>query len=230
MILHFDEPVLFTEDVLVHRRRLHGRFVIANLPDVAFLAGAVRRKQLWNLTAETSRSRDDSLAVLGEQLEIHAWLVVEAFEICLRRELHEVAISDLILCEQRQVISLVLPAGQSVETRTRCYVRLDTEDRFDADGRRGLVEVDDAVEHAMVGDRDRWLAICGGGPHHVLDPRRTVEHRELGVNMEMGEAVAWQRDSSVGELQLCKHDPRRHAIPARDGPQFGLSSMNNAIL
>jgi hypothetical protein len=39
----------------------------------------------------------------------------------------------------------------------------------------------------MVGDGDRWLLVGRGGRYHVFDPRRSVEHRVFGVNVEVGE-------------------------------------------
>ena len=62
--------------------------------------------------------------------------------------------------------------------------------------RQALVEVDDAVEVAVVGDGDRALAVGLGGEHHLLDARRAVEHRVLGVVVEVDEALSHQPDSS----------------------------------
>ena len=45
----------------------------------------------------------------------------------------------------------------------------------------GLVEVEDPVHVAVVGDRQRRLAVGGGGGHDLGDAGRAVEHRELGV-------------------------------------------------
>ena len=59
----------------------------------------------------------------------------------------------------------------------------------------------------MVGDRYRRLAVGGNRPHQVFDPRRTIEHRELGVDMQMGEPLrraASPRTTSGNELHVCK--------------------------
>ena len=45
----------------------------------------------------------------------------------------------------------------------------------------------DAVHVAVVGDADRGLAVGRGRGHDLADPRRTVEHRVLGVQMQMDE-------------------------------------------
>ena len=53
-----------------------------------------------------------------------------------------------------------------------------------------LVEVEDPVHVAVVGDADRRLAVGRGRGHDVVDPGRAVEHRVLGVHVEVGERVA----------------------------------------
>ncbi len=45
----------------------------------------------------------------------------------------------------------------------------------------------------MVGDRDRALTVGLGREHHLFDARGTVEHRVLGVVVEVDEALSHQR-------------------------------------
>ena len=54
---------------------------------------------------------------------------------------------------------------------------------------RGLVHVEDAVHVPVVGDADRRLAVRPRRRDDVADPRRTVEHRVLGVHVEMDERL-----------------------------------------
>ena len=54
----------------------------------------------------------------------------------------------------------------------------------------GLVEVEDAVHVAVVGDADRRLPVGRRLGHDVLDPRRAVEHRVLGVQVQVDERAA----------------------------------------
>ena len=49
----------------------------------------------------------------------------------------------------------------------------------------GLVEVEDPVHVAVVGDAERGLAVGHGGRDEVPDPGRAVEHGELGVGVQM---------------------------------------------
>ena len=55
---------------------------------------------------------------------------------------------------------------------------------------RGLVEIEDAVHVAVVGDADRRLAVRDRPGDDVGHPGRTVEHRELGVLVQVGKRCA----------------------------------------
>jgi hypothetical protein len=72
---------------------------------------------------------------------------------------------------------------RSLEPAVIRLVRLDADDRRDALGPARLVEVEDAVHVAVIGDPDRGLPVRDGGGDHLLDPCRTVEHGELGMQM-----------------------------------------------
>ena len=52
-----------------------------------------------------------------------------------------------------------------------------------------LVQLERAVHVPVVGDADRGLPVGGGRGHDLADPRRTVEHRVLGVEVQMDEGV-----------------------------------------
>ncbi len=54
---------------------------------------------------------------------------------------------------------------------------------------RRFVERQDAVHVAVVGDADRRLAVGRRRGHDLADPRRTVEHRVLGVEVQMDERI-----------------------------------------
>ena len=54
----------------------------------------------------------------------------------------------------------------------------------------GLVKVDDAVEVAVIGDAYCGLTIRFGGKHHLLNACGSVEHRVLGVVMQVDEALS----------------------------------------
>jgi hypothetical protein len=45
----------------------------------------------------------------------------------------------------------------------------------------------------VVGDADRRLAVGSCGTHELTDARRAVEHRELGVHVQVGERIRQRR-------------------------------------
>ena len=125
--------------------------------------------------------------MLGEQLEVHPRLVVVALEKRSRGELEEVAISDFGLGEQVHMEAAVGAAYRPVESGALGEVRLHADNGLDAGGLGFLDEVDDSVQNPMVGDGNRRLPIGRRCRHHVLDPGRTIEHRILGVDVEVCE-------------------------------------------
>ena len=86
----------------------------------------------------------------------------------------------------------------------------------------GGVEVEDPVHVAVVGDAEGRLAVGHRRLHQVLDPGGPVQHRELGVGVQVGERPCGQRavaflersvwrptpgsPQAVDELQRCHSD------------------------
>ena len=87
----------------------------------------------------------------------------------------------------------MLVAPRAVVAARGDHVGLGADDRREVGVARGAVEVEDAVHVPVVGDADRGLAVGGGGGHDVGDPGRAVEHRELGVQVEMDERLGQRR-------------------------------------
>ena len=83
----------------------------------------------------------------------------------------------------------MLGALRPVEARRVGEVALHPEHRLDAGVVRGLVHRERAVHVPVVGDADRGLAVGGRRRDDLADPRRTVEHRVLGVEMQMDERI-----------------------------------------
>ncbi len=81
----------------------------------------------------------------------------------------------------------VLLAALLLEARARGDVDLAAEDRLHAGVARLLVELDGAEEIAVIGHRDRRHAERLGAREERLVLDRTVEERELGVEMQVGE-------------------------------------------
>ena len=150
------------DELLVHRRHVR-QAVLHDLEVVAVedftaparqlqsIVAAAVHEQPVHLAGVAAGERDDPLAVLLQQLAIHARLVVVAFQMRLRRQLQQVAVALLVPRQQRQVVGRFVfrVARTAVAARG---IGFDSDDRPHIALPRLAIEVDDAVEHAVVGD------------------------------------------------------------------------------
>ena len=181
----------------------------------------VLEQRLQHLAAEAARRRDDSLVMRLEQLPVDLGLLVVPLEIRAARQLDEVAIAGERLRQRGEVVVRLAPAldlapgvvhGAVAPRRPLRpvlvrLVELGADDGSDADVARGAVQVEDAVHVAVVGDPDRRLPVLGRRGHDVTDARRTIEHRVLGVHVEMDERSSHSPvDNPVDESHRCKSD------------------------
>jgi hypothetical protein len=141
--------------------------------------------------AREATGRGDQALVVGPQeLHVDARLVVEALEVALGDELHQIAVPLLVHREQDEVVDPVEAAGLRVPVEARALgdVDLAADDRLDARLARRLVELDRAEQVAVVGHgcgrhtRTRELA------DQSLDPDGSVQERELRVKVQVSEA------------------------------------------
>jgi hypothetical protein len=125
--------------------------------------------------------------VLLQELEVDARLVIEAVEVRVRGDLDQVPVPGVRLREQRQVVDVVIGAPRPVEPAGADEIGLCADDGRQFCVERRPVEVEDAVHVPVVGDPDRGLTVGFGGGDDVRDPGGAVQHRELGVQMQVHE-------------------------------------------
>ena len=166
--------VVVAEQLFVVVRRLH-RVVEAAVQQAS-----------RNLAGGAAREHDEPFAVLLQDLAVHARAVVVALEVRLRRERQEVVVAGLVLGQHRQMVRL-LRLRVAVQSRALRDVGFDADDRLDVALPRLFVELDRAVEDAVVRQADRLLAQLFGAVHQFRDAREAVEERELGVGVEVRE-------------------------------------------
>jgi hypothetical protein len=191
VVLELDEEAVAPEDVLEPARdRERTRLVVLE-------------QGLEHLATEAPGRRDDPLVVVLEQLPVHLGLLVVALEVGPARELDEVAVAGERLRERGQVVvglaptldlaagvvDLAVAPGRSLRAVLVGLVELGPDDRDDAGVPGRLVHVEDAVHVPVVGDPERGLTVGGGRRDDVADARCTIEHRVLGVHMEMDERL-----------------------------------------
>ena len=188
VVLQFDEEVVATEDLLQSART-----VVCTLHVAA-------HQSLQHVTAEAAARCDETRAVLLEKFPVDARLVVVALQECATGEVDQVLVPDVVLCEQREVVvdlaatlglaARVVDASTSRRTLAAVlvgHVGLGADDRLDALLGAFLVEVDDPVHVAVVGDAERWLTVRLRLGHQFAETRGPVQHRKLGVNVQVGE-------------------------------------------
>jgi hypothetical protein len=187
VVLELDEELVASEDVLQATGQLEGASLIAG------------EQRLQHDAAEAPGRGDEPLVVDLEQLPVHPRLVVIPLEVGGRRELDEVAVAGGRLRKQGQVVVKLVTASVvaacvvhaatpdgPLEPRVRRHVGLGADDRRDPLLAALLVEVEDAVHVAVVGDGERRLTVGDGRGHDVPDSGSAVEHRVLGVGVQVG--------------------------------------------
>jgi hypothetical protein len=186
--------VLLAEDVLEVRRRLAGAVLLAGAqPHVDLARGAAGRG-------------DEALAVALQQVAVEPRLAVLALEAGQRGDPEEVVHALRRPGQQRHVrvgsLAAVVPAvallveelvaeveRRTVEPRAGRVVALHADDRLDAGLRGLLVEVVGTEDVAVVGHRQSRHARGGGGRRHLGQLGRAVQHRVLGVDVQVHERI-----------------------------------------
>ena len=201
--------VLGPEDVAVRGRSGQRLVVLA------------KAKPGLDLARRAAGRRDDALAVLGEQLAVHARLQVEALEAREARQPEQVAQAFGILRPHRHVrvataardilgalgveVGDLALAGRPElrnpgEPGRRGHVGLDPDDRLDGMVLRRVPELVRPEHVAVVGHRHRTHALTSRLGHQRPHLRGTVEHRVLGVYVEVDEVRAHRSSSLRAQL------------------------------
>ena len=179
--------------------------------DVAVVGGglagvveAVLLQQPLHLAGRAAGGGDDPLAVGLQQLPVHPGLVVVALQRGQAGQPEQVVHALGVLGQQRHVgVHLARVVGVRGRGRARSaeggplalvpaargQVALHADDRLDP-VRLGLApELVGAEDVAVVGHGQRRHAHPRGLGEQVVQPGRAVEHRELGVRVQVDEAV-----------------------------------------
>ena len=157
-----------------------------HLPGVFFRLGdAPVQQQFVEVAAQAGRHADKALVVLLEQFIIDAGTVIKAPGEGLAVQVHQVFIAGLVFAQQDQVAVFAL--GVALFLHVGAHVDLAADDGMDALRLAGLVKIDHAVQHAVVGD--------GAGVHaqllqalgQFLDAAGAVQQAVFRVQVQMRE-------------------------------------------
>ena len=198
VVHQLQEVVVRAEDLAPPRGRLERLAIVAEAQPGLHLAGGA------------AGGGDDALGVLGDDLGVHPRPLAQlTLERGPRREPEQVAQTDGVLGHHRQVgvgtaagdvvalLARVTPQdAPGVETGSGSHVRLDADDRFDADLGGRVVELAGTEHVSVVGHADGGHLQALGLGEQGGDLRRTVQHRVLGVVVQVHEAI--HRPVSLG--------------------------------
>ena len=166
------------EVVALAEKRLHLERVLFRV------LHAPLQQQLGQIAAETRREADEPLGVLPEDVVVDAGFIIEAFRESGADELDEVVIAGLVFAQQNQVT--VLARRAVLLKAVGADVDLAADDGHDALVHAGVVEVDRAVHHPVVGHggvrKTKLLEPLDQG----LDAVGSVQEAVFGMQVEMG--------------------------------------------
>ncbi len=126
-------------------------------------------------------------------------------------QVDQVVVAGLVFGEQQEMIVAIL-AGSTVSLAVKPAagrnVHLAANNRFYPRFASGLIKVYRAVHHPMIRNGERWKFQFHRAINQLVQSTRSVEHRELGMHMEMdklglGHAIilaAWRLDAQADEI------------------------------
>ena len=175
VVLELQEEVSLPEDLLIAQ----GRLLCLLVEALAYIS--------CHFPRQAGAQSNDPLVEFLQKFHVHPGLVVVALRKSPGDKLHQIVISCVVLCQQHKMIvsALAVSPGLLVKPGARGHVDFTAKDRLDPRGLCRLVEVNDAVHDAVVGD--------GHAVHsQLLHPGNTflyfigsVQQTVLCVNVQM---------------------------------------------
>ena len=186
VILDFDEQVVLAENVLQTSGLLHGTFFVAI------------ENGLKNMATQTTGGGNEPGRVFLEQFPVDAWLVVIALEKRKAGQLNEVAVALIVFSQQREVVvllaSALVDASVVVHTSATCnafgavvvsHIGLGADDGLNALLTTFVIELDNAIHVAVVGDAQCRLTIGNSFCHQLVEARCAIEHGVFRMNVKV---------------------------------------------
>ena len=129
------------------------------------------------LASVGGKYRDEPAVMELDELAVDAGAVVKALEVRLRDELYQIAVAPLVLREENKARSLVVHPVLFLRAGAGSDMEIDADDGLDALLAALLVELYRPVEVAVVGERERLLAVFGRSGNELGDLRYRLKER-----------------------------------------------------
>ena len=140
VVLDFDVEVIRAKQIAIAERQFP-RLLLVTIPE-----------RPRNLARRTTRKANETLVILLQQFVVCPRLVVEAFQLRLRRQLDEILVALVVFRQQRKVVLPVVQLRLTVEARAGRHVHLAAQDGLNAPFARFFIELDGAVKYAVIGE------------------------------------------------------------------------------
>ena len=189
------------------------------------------------MATQTARGGNQALAVLGQYIPVDSGLVVVPLHEGPAGHLDQVPVAHVVLRQQGEVVHQLAAAirlatrvvnsassRRALETGVMGHVCLGAQNRLDPTVAAGPVEVQDPVHVPVVGDPERRLAVGHRSVHQLADPGCPVQHRELGMDVEVGETGSHRVAPLTGKCRA--ESPARRPILRTAAP--GVASRPTA--
>ena len=163
------------------------------LPVLQYLAPGFIRPSVGNqpghLRRGAARQANQALVVLIQQFPVNSRAVVEALQVGLGNQLHQVAVAYVVLGQQHQVVGTAF-GGVAVVAAAVGNVNLAADDGLDACFLALGVEVHHTVKVAVVRDGQGLHSHVADLVHQVGNAADAIEHAVFGVGVQVGEQRA----------------------------------------
>ncbi len=175
VILKFKEEVVRSENLSELTSQLFSRCDV--IPQNCTTNGACK----------ASACSDQTLVIFSQQFLVGTRLVVKAFKVSLADDFDEVVVSDLVLAQEQEVMSLSVLARTSVISALRRVVDFSTEYRFNACFGASLIKLNDAIHDTVIREGYSGHLKFARSLDQILNSPCPVQEAVFGVNMQMHE-------------------------------------------
>ena len=167
-------------EVALAQNVLHGQGIFLGPVIVAVYQAA------GNFSGQAGGQADKALRMPAQQVQINAGLDIEPVHKGLAHQVRQIPVSRFVFAQQHQMTGFGVQLISLIQPGAPGHIYLAADDRMDALGLAGPIEVDGAVHNAVVRDGHSRLPQLLHQLRQVPDAARTVQQTVFRVDMQMG--------------------------------------------
>ena len=121
-----------------------------------------------------------------QKLQIHTRFIIKSFHKSLGNDLHQIAVTLVVLCQKNQMVITVFSTSCfTVKAGSRCNINFTAQDRIDSRSSCRTVKIDHAVHHTMVRNSRTVHAKFFDTVHIFFYFIRTIQKTVFCMDMKM---------------------------------------------